>query len=296
MFPHVKVFHLINASKDEKLKLLKRHKDDVIFKQLVEIMCSPDYVFTYVDEPTFEKEITVDTKDTFKRFTLLLHKAQYTNEFEELLSYVSSLDSITRYVYLHVIRGNDLGIPFTTVASILNLYVRRTYAEIPRTFGFPTFPFFAYFLDDDVDYFDVHFRDDTVNVTYRDGRKVVDFDFAVYSELSTLNLQGVLKGYIQDGVYVVTNFYTLNNYGKFTDRLKLVELELLRNNTVFIQLVNMLEVTCTYDLEDVAVHNKDVICVPDEEQKLEGDHNVFILQGHRLTSLIEERKKADTWR
>ena len=298
MYPHVKLFHLINSTKDNKsvLSMLNKHKDDEVFKQLVEIMCSPDYIFTYIEEPSYFIEKTVDTKSTINEFILLTSKAQATGKFDELTAYINSLDSISRYVYLHVIRGNDLGMAFTTVATTLNLYMRRSYAEIPRVYGFPTFPFYAHLLESDVDYFDVHFNRGTVNVTFRDGRKVTSFDNDIYKELLHLNLEGVLKGYVSNHKYIVTNFYTSNNYGIFTERLSMVEVELYRINALNVEINKLVEVKDVYDLEHVTNSDMNVICIPDEEQKLEGDHNIFILQGHRLTSLIEERKKSDTWK
>lgn len=297
MYPHVKVFHLINSnSNKEKLKILEEHKNDAIFKQLVEIMSSPDYVFIYVEEPKLIIEPTVDTNLSIKKFILLMHKAQASTDYSELFKFISTLDKVTQYVYLHVVRGNDLGLPFTSIASTLGLYVRRTYAEIPRTFGFPSFPFFVFPIYPDVEYFDVHYYQGLVSTTFIDGRKVKDFDYEVYTELQQLNLSGVVKGFMLGGTYFVTNYYTSNGYGKFMERLGMVEVELLKNNSSHIKVQSSLEIENVYDLEDLPEDVQDIICVPDEEQKLDGGHNIFLLSGNKLVALIEKRKRDNTWK
>jgi len=298
MQSHVKVFHLINAkSKVEKIKILQEHREDSMFVRLVELMTSPEYVFTFLEEPTYKVEITRNTEDTYPTFMRLLHESMSKNSYDGLIEYLNTLDSISSYVYKHVIRGNDLGMKFSDVLKYLKIvYGRRYYSEDPHVFGFPTFPFFVSYKEQNVDYFDVRYEGGSISVTYLDGRRTLTFKQEILIELLKLKLRGILKGYVKGDTYHVTNYYTDNNFGTFTERLQLVEVQLLKHECNKVKVVPLVEVHDVYELESIVDSGRDIICTPDEVQKLDGSHNIYLLQGHRLLGLINERKSKDKWK
>ena len=300
MQPHIKLLKIIEAPTIKKRKsLMRKFKDDKLLGQLIELQMSPEYRHKYnLSIVPVELEVTQPTKNTFMRFRSLIYKNK------DIVPYLDTLDSATRFVYSHIANRTDLEVPFKFVADTFKLFNRYNYNEYCMDFGFPKLPCLIQVMPKDRQMVNIKV-DDIATATYLDGRYYKDISPEILEQIKKLYLKGDFTGYIEDNIYYITNYYPLGKH-TFSKRILVVEsaierikedLKVLSNDTTNslgnIEVVRAFNISNANDLKNFLIENHEIICKQDTFPAFGKNQNMIALDCNRLTELFRIKEEEN---